>query len=130
MENDLNWKIIKSQASKICFSSIFNIKSKNDIWNILNVHSSNKKRFRKIWTKNFSSGLWPHQRPSAHVSGRNIWINFEAPQWYICWINPWKTSVNLMYFLKYLASGFWGHLGQRRQILRLIFFISKRQFAF
>ena len=32
----------------------------------------------------------------AHMSGRNIWIFFEAPQQYIRHINPWKKCSNLM----------------------------------
>ncbi len=42
----------------------------------------------------------------AHVSGRKIWINFEAPQQYIRHINPWKKCRNLMQFSKYLAEPF------------------------
>ena len=41
------------------------------------------------------------------MSGRKIWINFEAPpQWYIRYINPWKKCSDLMQFLKYLAELF------------------------
>ena len=32
----------------------------------------------------------------THMSGRNIWIFFEAPQQYIRHINPWKKCSNLM----------------------------------
>ena len=42
----------------------------------------------------------------SHMSGRNIWINFEAPQQYIRHINPWKKCSNLMQFLEYLAEPF------------------------
>ena len=42
----------------------------------------------------------------THMSRRNIWINFEAPQQYICHNNPCKKCSNLMQFLKYLAEPF------------------------
>jgi hypothetical protein len=42
----------------------------------------------------------------SHMSGRNIWINFEAPQQYTHHINPWKKCSNLMQILKYLAEPF------------------------
>ena len=38
------------------------------------------------------------------MPGRNIWINYEAPQQYIHYINPWKKFSDLMQFLKYLAE--------------------------
>ena len=43
---------------------------------------------------------------ASHMSGRKIWIFFEAPQQYIHHINPWKKCSNLMQFLKYLAEPF------------------------
>ena len=46
------------------------------------------------------------KRHFAHMSGRNIWIFFEAPQQYIHHINPWKKCSNLMQFLKFLAEPF------------------------
>ena len=42
----------------------------------------------------------------THMSGRNIWIFFKAPQQYIRHIIPWKKCSNLMQFLKYLAELF------------------------
>jgi hypothetical protein len=41
-----------------------------------------------------------------HMSGRNIWINFEAPQQYIGHINPWKKCSNLVQLFKYLVEPF------------------------
>ena len=58
-------------------------------------------RFQLIW---FAYSLL-HCVPS-HMSGRNIWINFEDPQQYIRHYNPWKKFSNLMRFLKYLAELF------------------------
>ena len=42
----------------------------------------------------------------TNMPGRNIWINFEAPQQCIRHINPWKKCSNFMQFLKYLAEPF------------------------
>ena len=42
----------------------------------------------------------------THMSGRNIWINFESLQLYIHYINPWKKCSDLMQFLRYLAEPF------------------------
>ena len=40
----------------------------------------------------------------SHVSGRKIWINFEAYQRFIRHINPWKKCSDLRPFSKYLAE--------------------------
>ena len=41
-----------------------------------------------------------------HMSGMNIWINFEALQQNIRHINPWKKCSNLVQFLEYLVEPF------------------------
>ena len=43
---------------------------------------------------------------TAHMSGRNIWINFEVRQRFILYINSWKKCTYLMQFLKYMAELF------------------------
>ena len=45
-------------------------------------------------------------KEKTHMSGRKIWINFQAPQQYIHNINPWKKCSNLVQFLEYLAELF------------------------
>ena len=42
----------------------------------------------------------------SHVSGRKIWINFEAHQGFILLINPWKKFSDLRLFSKCLAEPF------------------------
>ena len=50
----------------------------------------------------------------TNMPGRNIWINFEAPQQCIRHIIPWKKCSNFMQFLKYLAEPFLRPLRLRR----------------
>ena len=40
----------------------------------------------------------------THISGRKIWINFDACQRFIGHINPWKKCSDLRPFSKYLAE--------------------------
>jgi hypothetical protein len=66
---------------------------------------------REIGLKLTNLEKWQRRRDLSvsiikHVSGRNIWIIFEAPQQYIRHIIPWKKCSNLMQFLKYLQSRF------------------------
>ena len=54
-----------------------------------------------------------------HMSGRKIWINFEAYQRSILRINPWKKYIYLRPFSKYLAEPFLRSKAVRGWILRI-----------
>jgi hypothetical protein len=63
------------------------------------LNSKDKGQMSKLneYTDNFKSNLTCiFLSVMAHMSGRKIWINFEAPQQYIRHINPWKKCSNLM----------------------------------
>ena len=49
----------------------------------------------------------------AHMSRRNIWINFEAPQQYIVISNLGENAAIWCNFQNIWQSRFWGHWGQR-----------------
>ena len=55
----------------------------------------------------------------SHMSGRKIWINFEAYQRSILRINPWKKFIYLRPFSKYLAEPFLRSKAVRGWILRI-----------
>ena len=50
--------------------------------------------------------LAKNEHTTTHVSGRHIWTNFKAPQWYIPHFNPCEKSFHLRYLLDFLAEPF------------------------